>query len=78
MIGLLAGWNGIEDWKCASKGCCYDATTPDSVGTDGTRVTMPKCYYTNAGASNYALSSNGFTSAGTLTTVACVLLSRPE
>ena len=27
---------------------------------------MPKCYYTNAGASSYGLSSNGFTSAGML------------
>ena len=60
-----AGWNGIEDWKCASKGCCYDASTPTVVGTDGTKVTMPLCFYPNAGTSNYQLSSAGFTSAGT-------------
>ena len=60
-----AGWNGIEDWKCASKGCCYDASTPTVVGTDGTKVTMPLCFYPNTGTSNYQLSSAGFTSAGT-------------
>lgn len=59
-----AGWNGIEDWKCQSKGCCYDASTPTVVGTDNTKVTMPLCFYPNAGASNYKLSSAGFTSAG--------------
>ncbi|EIE19743.1 hypothetical protein COCSUDRAFT_31111 [Coccomyxa subellipsoidea C-169] len=56
------GWNGIEDWKCASKGCCYDGKTPTEVGTANVKYTAPVCFKPNGGASTYDL-SGGFTAA---------------
>ena len=62
---MSAGWNGIEDWKCASKGCCYDDKGPFTVGTDNIRVSQPVCFYPNGAQSNYDLHGS-FAAAGTL------------
>ena len=62
---MSAGWNGIEDWKCASKGCCYDDKGPFTVGTDDTRVSQPVCFHPNGAQSNYDLQGS-FAAAGIL------------
>jgi hypothetical protein len=62
---VSAGWNGIESWKCASKGCCYDDKGPFTVGTDDTKVTQPVCFYPNGAQSNYDLQGS-FAAAGGL------------
>ena len=62
---MSAGWNGIEDWKCASKGCCYDDKGPFTVGTDNTKVAQPVCFYPNGASSNYDLDGS-FKAGGTI------------
>lgn len=65
-MNLLAGctgWNGIEDWKCASKGCCYDNKSPTTVGTENIKVSQPVCFYPNGAQSNYDLHGS-FAAAG--------------
>ena len=60
---LSVGWRDIEDWKCASKGCCYDNKGPATVGTENTKVSQPTCFFPNAAPSNYDLSGS-FAAAG--------------
>ena len=62
---ICAGWKGIESWKCASRGCCYDIHTPQTVGDDNAKVSQPECYAQNAAPSNYDL-AEGLTAAGDL------------
>lgn len=73
---MAAGWNGIEDWKCASKGCCYDNKGPFTVGTDNTKVSQPVCFFPNGAASNYDLNGS-FKAAGTSPPVPPMLMTLP-
>ena len=57
LYGTCAGWRNIEPWRCASRGCCYDVDTPQTVGDKNAKVSQPECYALNTGPSNYDLAT---------------------
>ncbi len=58
---VLAGWNGIEQWKCEGMGCCY-SPEPGKINnvTDG----MPTCYKANGGAAGYSVNASALQTGG--------------
>ena len=57
----VAGYGGIEQSVCQSKGCCY-ISAPATTGA--ALVTLPVCFYPNGGDSSFSLSGGGLQASG--------------